>query len=463
MAESGGSNRFDVELTSNDGAPEWARPEAGEGDSEGGSGGSAPAQVLESSPVGQAPSPEWRRVLGVGAVAVAALALGWMLGRSEDSNDISADEPKVTTNDSADTIAPASDVIAAVEPVVSSPASSPASSPGTAPAVTPTTMPRSIGESTTELVALAVSVKGMPTEIVALAGGRRIITLDLSIGSLETRVIDSQPFGPPTLFVGEDLVLLPSWDEDLPSTLLRDGADPESVDVGPAPRLLSAQGSGVLWRSDLAPVGFGAARSEPVSLDGTPLGEALELPAFPGLADPAGGVVVAASGAVFQVTPGGVAEITPGRLVAIGPDHAIGHECDDVLVCRYVFIERATGSRSALPLGPALGEQPFFDTGWGPVSVSAFSSDGAFVALEWAGVETEFQRTLVVLDVRSGAIIELGADPDSVQYTWSSDRRVLFYLLGGRLSVLDVATGESDLVTDDLFGVETFALRPLTP
>ena len=401
------------------------------------------------------------------AVALAALALGWMLGRSGDSNDDSADESQVTASDSAETTAAADDAIAGVEPVVSAPvpapATSPASSPATAPAVTAATAPRPIGESTAELVALAVSVKGMPTEIVALGGGRRIITLDLSIGSLETRVIDSQPFGPPTLFVGEDSVLLPSWDEDLASTLLRDGADPESVDVGPAPRLLSVQGSGVLWRSDLAPVGFEAARSEPVSLDGTTLGGALELPAFPGLADPAGGVVVAASGAVFQVTPDGVAEITPGRLVAIGPDHAIGHECDDALVCRYVFIDRATGSRSPLPLGPALGEQPFFDTGWGPISVSAFSSDGAFVALEWAGVETDFQRTLVVLDVKSGAVIELGADPDSVQYAWSSDRRVLFYLLGGRLSVLDVTTGESDLVTDDLFGVETFALRPLAP
>lgn len=450
MGKSRQPERIEIELTSSDGGPAWARRDgAAVGDD-----GVAATDVAESNPVGHDAALGRGRIWGMALLAVAALTLGWMLG-SAGTDDASADVAPLVSGRSTATTAPASEVISPVEP--SEPTgSTPASAP------TPSATPDPVGETTTEQVALPVSVQGMPAEIVALGSGREIIRLDLSTGTLETMVNDSPPFGPPTLFVDDDSVLLPSWDEDLLSTLVTDGADPERVDVGPAGQLLSAQLSGVLWRSDFASVGFEAARSEAIGLAGKSLGEPLELPVFPFAADPAGGVVIAAPGGAFQVTIEGPTRITPGRLAAIGPDHAIGHECDESLVCRYVFIERATGSRSPLPLEAALGEQPFFDTTWGPVSVSAFPPNGAFVVLEWVGVETSFRRTLLVLDVRSGAAVELGVDPGSAQSAWSADGRVLFYLLGGRLSALDVITGESDLVSDALFGIETFAVRPLS-
>lgn len=447
MGESRQPERIEIELTSNRVAHGWERPSDAADDSQ--SAGDHPGSVVVHS-VGI----DQRRIWGTVAIAVAALALGWLLGRSGGSNDESSVDTSATTSLATSTTQQVDDVIAGVEPVVTVPPA--------APVVVPETAPRAFYETTVEQVKVHESVAGLPIEIVALGSGRRVISLDLETGALDTRVIDSQPFGPPTLFVGEGWLLLPSWDDDLASTLIPDDAAPESVELGPAWRLLTAPESGVIWRADAELFSDVIGVAEQIGLDGARLGVSVELPSAPLVADPAGGLVVQVPGGVFQVEPEGATRITPGRLVAIGADHALSHECDDQLICDYGIVDRATGMRSALLLGEALGEQPFLGTTWTPTSGSAFSPDGASVAVEWIGTVNGFRAALVVLDLETGAVTEVAATIGAVPYAWSPDGRVLFYVHGGSLKALDIDTGEANSVVRGLVAVETFALRPLS-
>jgi hypothetical protein len=188
-------------------------------------------------------------------------------------------------------------------------------------------------------------------------------------------------------------------------------------------------------------------------------GQAIELPTAPLLADPAGGLVVQVPGGVFQVVPDQATRITPGRLVALGPDRALTNECDEQLVCDYGVVDRSTGTRVPLPLDPALGEQPYLETTWTATSGSAFSADGRAVAFEWIDPARGFGRWFVVLDLETGAFVEVGRSQEAVPYAWAPDGRVLLYVYGGRLMALDLDTGVANSIVSDLVAVETFALR----
>lgn len=454
MGESSAPNRIEIELTSNSGGTPWERPPSTvEGDPDRGSTAWRSEAVVSHS-VGREPTRIWGPVI----VAIVALALGWVLGRSGASGDAS---PTPAVASSSTSVAPPRSVaepIAPVDPVVADPAGGVDVNPPVAGTEPP---PDTTPEVTVEQVTVAESLVGMQVELVALGGGRRLLTLDLRTGLLETRVTASQPFGPATLFVDTDVVLLPSWDEDLASTLIPTRGAPVEVELGLAYQLRTASELGVIWRSDPELFDDKAGMVEQIGLDGSSLGVSVELPSAPLTADPAGGLVVAVPGAVFQVTPDGATPITTGRLVAIGRDLAIGYECDGPSSCDYVIIDRATGERSVLVPDPALGAEALLETTWTATSGSAFSADGRAVVVESVDPDRGGRRVTVVIDLETGIATEVAASPGPLPLAWAPDRRVLLYVLGGQLAAFDVENAVSNPVAGGLAGVEAFALRPI--
>ena len=452
MGESSAPNRIEIELTSNGGGTPWERPPStADGDPDRGSTAWR-SEAMVSHGVGREPTRIWAPVI----VAIVALALGWVLGRSGASGDVSS-TPAVAS--STTSLAPRRSVaepIAPVDPVVENQAGGVEANPQVAGTEPP---PDTTPEMTVEQVAVAESLVGMQVELVALGGGRRLLTLDLRTGLLETRVTASQPFGPATLFVDADAVLLPSWDEDLASTLIPAGGAPVEVELGLAYQLRTASEPGVIWRSDPQLFDDKVGMVEQIGLDGSPLGVSIELPSAPLTADPAGGLVVAVPGAVFQVTPDGATPITTGRLVAIGRDLAIGYECDGPSSCDYVIIDRATGERSVLVPDPALGAEALLETTWTATSGSAFSADGRAVVVESVDPDRGGRRATVVIDLETGTATEVAASPDPLPLAWAPDRQVLLYVRGGQLAAFDAATGESNPVARGLTAIEAFALR----
>lgn len=454
MSESRHPHRIEIELTSHESAPEWARTPNADGGEAGKAERAERGSVVKAHAVGVGGTSG--RVWGSVAVALAALALGWLLGRSSGSSDDPTVGTASTTIASAMTAEPPDVMIAAVDPTI-------ASSP-TAPIVETEMDPPTSETASIEQVEVHQSIAGAPVEIVALGTGRRVITLDLATGTLVTRAVDSQPFGPPTLFVGPGLILLPSFDADAPSTLLRVGSDPERVDVGTARELVGVPGSDTLWRltalqsgPDVDPAG--RVRAEQITFDGNSLGVVVELPVAPLGADPRGGLLVQVPGGAYAVRVDGASQITSGRLVAIGADLALGYECDSGLVCGYVLIDRTTAARTAVSLDPALGDPAPIQLPWAAALGSGFSPDGTSVVVETTRVGDGTATKLLVLDLESGLATEV-SPITGTQYAWSPDGRALFHMYGGRLMVFDLESGESNPVVSDFLAIETFAVRP---
>ncbi len=115
-----------------------------------------------------------------------------------------------------------------------------------------------------------------------------------------------------------------------------------------------------------------------------------------------------------------------------------------------------------LTIDPMLGAEVLLETTWTPGSSSAFSSDGRAVVVESVDPDQGLRRSTVVIDLDTGIATELAASPDPLPLVWAPDRRVLFYVYGGRLAAFDATTGLSDTVAAGLEGIEAFAIRPST-
>lgn len=434
--------RIEVELVSSDGTPEPAAIER-----------PAPER-LPSRFDGE----RGRLALAAGAALVIGAAMGWALGRTTDVDDA---RPPATGRT---TVAPPTDPTAGE--VLPEPERSDA--PDTTrfrPIIaTPGTRPTDAVTTVVSSFELPDRLAGVPAELLVTASRTRLFTLDLMAGELTERAVDRQPFGPPTMYAGDGWILLPSWDEDLESSLVRDGEPPILLDLGTAWELVGVAGDDAFWRIDDALATGGPGSVELIGNDGVLLGPTLDLPAYPVLADPAGGVVVDVAGDTYRIDPAGSTRLTTGELLAISATQVIVYECDDALQCAYQRVDRSTGDRSEVPVTDALGPDADLARPWWPLAGALISPDGeAVVTLSFdRDEERGFRETLGVLDLVTGAFVELAENRDTTPVVWAPDGAFVFYVAGGRLYAFDRAVGESIEVLPELVGVDALAIRPNT-
>jgi hypothetical protein len=156
-----------------------------------------------------------------------------------------------------------------------------------------------------------------------------------------------------------------------------------------------------------------------------------------------GYVMMAGVGGTYDLRPGSVRLITHGIVLAAGPTGYLAYECGDTPRCQMVVIDRSSGSRRTLPIGP-------LTTTYAPIT-GLISADGAHAA--FAEVSTSSSTTreqLIIVDLATGDT-RSAAEPlnDSALYPggfgFSPDGRYLAMALdGGDVGIVDVKTGAVD-------------------
>jgi hypothetical protein len=425
---------IDVELVPNDGALERRAPDP-----------PAPTPGLLDAERGRL------AVVAAAALLVGA-ALGWA-GRGSSSDDA---VPPATTRT---TVArPTETTIGDVLPEPEAPPTTRFRPIIAAPPTTTSGASEMVAVSSVEIPDRLADVAA---ELVVTVRRATLFTLDLPTATLSERDVDRQPFGPPTLYAGDGWVLLPSWDDELPSTLIRDDEPPVGVDLGTAWELVGVAGSDTFWRVDK---GLTTGRRGSVALidvAGSPLGPVVELSQFPLLGDPGGGVFVEVAGDTFQVTPDGADRLTTGELLGASAAHAVVHECDDTLACSYRLVDRMTGERVDIPPAESRGVGTDLNRPWWTPGGALLSPDGdALVTLSFErDDEGRFRESLGVLELTTGEFTEFAVNRDLTPLVWSPDGAFVFYVDGGRLFAFDRAAGDSFDVLPELVGVDTVAIR----
>jgi hypothetical protein len=275
-----------------------------------------------------------RRTLIVTAVAVgvAALGIGWAVGRGGDDNATEQTRTPTTvlvttTERIADTIAP---------PVT-------------------TARPRRSTTTTTTLPAGAPGFVALPPELralpyeVAFADNRRLYWIDLGSATIRTYPNNEEystiAFGP----TWRELLSFAPWNAASLRTIdIERGTDLRASTEGlTANDQLILDGEGDLWAvsDDDVATAIGADQD----------GRTIVLPAGSfstgGIfGDPAGGLLVDASGDIFDLDADNSTRLTTGEVVAIGSTIAIVNDCDAAMVCDFVAIDRTTGNRNPIPL-----------------------------------------------------------------------------------------------------------------
>jgi len=421
-------------------------------------------QVAAASGVSGDPGggPDRRVVVIAAAVAVVALALGWVLGRSasggiDDSvgaGEITAARTPVAPIDPADTPATTDD---AATSTVASDTAAPAEMEPDASAEA------SAGDDTPSVgqVDVAASVMGQPVEIVTYGNGRQMLRLDLSTGTLVTQQVSRQPFGPPNLLIGDEWVMLPPPDPDLSTIVVVDDGTVTELPLGPIWQLAETADRTGLWvmSPELAAGGAGTIERMPISGGGV---EELPLVGRPSRLDPRGGFVVDAPSGSYRVDADGVSQITTGELIAIGRDVALAEECDAALVCDVVVIERSNGARTKIDVARPLDDT--FLTSIAIVGGESVSPDGALAMIRVvnASDRSSGQAVLGTVDLASGAFVEIGPAQDIDQTVWSPDSRFLFYNRGGKIVAYEPATGIGHVVAEALIAVDAFGVRAVS-
>jgi hypothetical protein len=395
-----------------------------------------------------------RLSLVAAGAALVALLIGWTVGRATaPGGDVVTSAPPAATTPTGPSSETTNDTIAPVE----STSTTTSVADSTERVVAPTTAPAPMGVRTAEI---DEAVAGLPVEIVATLTGRNLAVLDLAAGTVDERTVDRPPFGPGGIHAGDGWVLLPSWDDDVAWTLLSQGGI-DDVELGSANRVLDVAGADTFWRIDDELLERRPGVAEEFAFDGTPTGAALELPTAPGWADPLGGLLVPTVGGVYRVAGDGVTQLSDGTLLGVNATHAVAFECDDGLVCGYQLIDRASQQRTVVVPGGALGASPRFDRPWWPLPSSAISADGDAMITIWFDEERDSSRPVLgVLDLVDGDFRALMEARDRTSIGWSPDGGFVFFADGGRLFAFERASGDVVTVTDDLFAVEAFAIRP---
>jgi hypothetical protein len=276
------------------------------------------------------------------AVGVAALATGWVVGRSDESTSGEQTSPATTvtataTTEHFDTIAP---------PVT------------TARPRRSTTTTTTLAAGTPVDILLPPELRALPYELALASYDGKLVRLDLSAATTRTyRTARDQEIAFAFSPSGSDLVTFNPWDARSLRVVALDGSEtrlPFDGNASSVSQQLVVDGVGSVWavtNDDLATIVFST----------EPVGEVVQLPLGSVersgvVGDPAGGLLTTTSGDIFEIDPSGSRRLTTGEVVAIGAAVAIVHECDEALNCDYITIDRTTGERTFLPLREMLAD-----------------------------------------------------------------------------------------------------------
>lgn len=413
------------------------------------------ARPRDSAPVATGHGPpdrDERRTVAIAiVVGLVALGLGWMLGRS------AADAPSLPELDVAETAAAVvtEEPIASVDAVSTPTTTLEAAASTSAPAADNPTAAAIVVEQ----VVIADAIAGQPLEVVVYGNGNRLLRLDLTNGQLTSQMVDRQPFGRPRLVVADDWAMLPTADPASPTILVQSDGDITTIDFSPNWLVLGPADGETVWllAPDLLAGNPGSVKR--VTELGTPV-SGIELPGPPSRIDPRGGFIVEASGGAYSVTEQATIRITPGKLIAVGPALAVAEECDELLVCTVVVIDRDTDERGRIEQAPDGSRPPSL----GAIGSRSVSPDGT-IAMVWVMDPTDRssgQPTIGTLDLATGEVVEVGPAQSIDQAVWTPDSRFLLYISGGKLVAYDRESRDEVIVSAELIAIDAFGVRPIT-
>ena len=394
-----------------------------------------------------------RRVFAVATVVgVLALLLGWLIGRSTGADEVATSPitTPATIEAVAETLMPGE--------TLPSPST-------TRPRRTTTTT--TLAPPTIETIEIDPRLEGVELRLVGSEQSRVLVELDLAEHTL-TRQNTGRSFESQAMIVGQDWIALMSQGGGT-TTLIRDGEGSQRLDLGEPWQLLWQEGTDLFWRPDLEHESFnGPSLYEQVDIAGEPTGVTLELPvdAWVQRTDPLGGLIVEVTGKSYSIGESGVSLIGNGQLIALSADIAVLRDCDELLRCGLFVIDRQTGAVRALELDSELTPIESISS-WGPPGQGrAISPDGTMVAVM---LPSTTGPLLGLVDLWSGAVVELGAPWWSPTVVWSPDGRFAFFLdgepeFGGpgmrRLSAYDRESGEVFPVVAEPLVWDSLAARP---
>jgi hypothetical protein len=426
---------IEIELTSDDGPRDLVPPDG----------------VLDEAGAPGGSPPDARRLVIVALVTgLVALALGWMLGRS-GSESATPSEPVSTTTSSP----PGTTVeVLPGEPIPAVDEDAPS---GDAPERTPsttTTPPLRV-----DLIDVNPALAGQGIELVGLNSANRLVHLDLDTGELVTeseRRFGSEGLGP--IVAGPDWVAVPNFNRP-EMTLLRDGEEPEAVEVGNPWEHIRVPRTDRFWvAADADGSPFGAEFLEEISLLAGPTGRRVEVAGvYPVLADPAGALVSTNAGKVYLFDEEGASLLGAGELLTIGHDVALFRECDDTMRCYLAVLDRATGQLTELPNSEHVANRipPTF-WGYPPSLAPAVSSDGRFSVIV---LLDDNEPVSAIIDLQTGVVAPLATPDFFPNVEWSDDGRFAFYTDATVPTAWDTESGEALVIAEELSGWHVLAVR----
>ena len=434
--------RIEVELTSHGPATHRTdrAAEAATGDAPG-PGGLVTPGVLGT---------ERRRLVAVGsAVAVLALAVGVLVGRSGSGGQESAGDPARPPSAATSTTRPNRDTLPAAP---SLPAPSTTRPERTTTTMTTTTIdPELVVEGSITVNPVLTPEKA---ELIALTRQGAVVRIDVITGA--TRTTHPVSFGASFVAAGDGWILMPD-DRGGLVTIADDGSR-SPVDLGGWWPPLTADGGG-FWRAEFDEPSGRPSRLVRMTLDGSDAGEVIELDGHhPQFIDPRGGVVVQAPGGYFVLTPHARTRVTVGQLHALGRRRALVRECDERLECGFFVVDRDSGAREPLHLDAELERQlEAAGFGWWGFGTPLSPDEDALVVTTF---DDAAGPDIGVLELSTGSYTALGGFENEPQATWGPGGRYLYWLDAGRIMVFDRSTGASVLFSDDLDTVTALTVRP---
>jgi hypothetical protein len=384
-----------------------------------------------------------RTVLAVVAVGLAALGLGWMLGRA------TSDDGDAGTV--ADTTTPRPERSAAGVGVTLPPVED----------LPPTTAEPTLRTTTTTVAVDSMTIEveprlaDAPYELVGLGRSGELIELDLDEGDLTVRrdIGTTASDGPSVVWAGTGWAVVPDWNRGS-TWLVEDGERPRPLALGPPWQIFEADVPGEFWILD-DDLRVGApGNAQRVDRRGEPLDAPVQLSEIPLFSDPTGGLVVQATGTVYRVDADGVTRIVDGNLLALDERRAVARTCDDQLHCGYVVVDRTTGESSDLPIDDSFR---YFARYWPTIDATRIAPDGHTMAVTWSDPVTG--EALGLIDLDTGDLTPLSRTSDGT-LRWTPDARFALYLDAGLPMAHDIEAGESFVIADDLPRLNALAIRP---